>query len=174
MLAIVERPSSITVRRWAIGIVCAGAVAAAVFQYWSLDGVGGALFSALFRDDTEYASGYSDRTFRRVKHGMSEETVRQLLGSPLVETWMYASVRDPGCFMVSFEHERVLRSDLRGCDELGIRKGMHKAEATARLKELEEIWWHFSRSPAHTHYRVRSLKFLNRHVVEIHSQFYVD
>jgi hypothetical protein len=173
MLVILERPSPIGVRRWAIGIVGVCAVAA-LFQYWSLDGLGGVLFSALFREDTEYASGYSDRAFRRVKQNMSEETVRQILGSPLVETWIYASVPDPGCFMVSFERERVLDSDFRGCDELGIRKGMHKAEATARLKAPEEIWWHFSRSPGHTHYRVRSVKFLNRHVVEIHSGFYVD
>ena len=169
-----ERPRSYSQWMWAFAFLLVLALTGAGFQYWSLDGVSGLFLTVLLRDDTEYAPAYTDRAFRRVEVGMSEQTVHDLLGSPLVETWEYTNVRDPGCFMVSFEGNLVAGAYSRECGDLGIRDGMRRVEAVARLKPPDKITWHFSRSPRGSHYRERAMTFVNNRVVERFSQWYVD
>ena len=62
-------------------------------HFWLLDGLDGFLFSLVSEDSTVYASGYSDRSFRRVHVGMTSNEVVALLGSPL-ET---GALSDEGC-----------------------------------------------------------------------------
>lgn len=170
-MVITERPTSNRFLAW---VLCVIVILSVGFHYWSLDGLDGLLLGLLFGDDTEYSTRYTDRSFRRVKVGMSQEAVRELLGSPLIETWHYRSVQPPGCLTVTFGPELVVLAESRGCAELGIQKGMQKAEATARLKPPEEVWWHFSRSPGSTHYRYRGIGFVKNHVVEKLSQWQAD
>lgn len=54
-----------------------------VLQYYTLDGVCGWFFTPGFADDTEYACGYSDHAFRKVRLGMSADEVLALVGPPL-------------------------------------------------------------------------------------------
>ncbi len=52
-------------------------------QEFALDGGGGCLTPLVFREDTEYASGYSAPAFQQLRLGMTEQEVLALLGSPL-------------------------------------------------------------------------------------------
>lgn len=61
--------------------------------YWefcySLDGFAGVFFGDFSSEDTtEYASGYSDKGFRKLRKGMTEKEVRALLGEP-IRVWEY-------------------------------------------------------------------------------------
>lgn len=49
----------------------------------AIDGISGVLGSLLLREDTLYASGYSDFNWRRVQIGMTRQDVHDLLGQPL-------------------------------------------------------------------------------------------
>lgn len=105
----------------------------AMFMYWkfcyTLDGFGGLFFGDICKDDTtEYASGYSDSGFRRLRKGMTEEDVRALLGEPLLrldiatqnklspggsakaEAWRYSRTPNDGSYrkrIVCFEDGKV-------------------------------------------------------------------
>ena len=84
-----------------------------IFHFYHLDGLHGYLISCLLKDDTIYASGYSDNSFRKIKKGMSQKVVLELLGEPLnkrkldnsKESWFYSKSarlcrslkRDPFC-----------------------------------------------------------------------------
>ncbi len=60
-------------------------------HFYLLDGLDGWLFSQGLTEDTVYADGYSDSAFRRVRIGMTVDTVLKLLGEPLrVRTDDYA------------------------------------------------------------------------------------
>lgn len=47
------------------------------------DGVDGAVLALVMGDTGTYAPGYSDRAFRSVRSGMTQEDVRAILGEPL-------------------------------------------------------------------------------------------
>lgn len=47
------------------------------------DGLDGAALAVVMGDTAVYAAGYSDRAFRSVCPGMSEDDVRAILGEPL-------------------------------------------------------------------------------------------
>ena len=54
-------------------------------HFYLLDGLDGLLLSALFEEDTVYATGYSDSDFRRIRAGMTKGEVTKLLGPPIDE-----------------------------------------------------------------------------------------
>lgn len=89
----------------------------AVLRYYTLDGIWGWFFSSL-GDDTEYAPGYSDHGFRRIRIGMTEQEVLSLVGPPLArgpmrgtnQTWVWSRSPSDGNYRVRtviFENERV-------------------------------------------------------------------
>ena len=55
----------------------------------STDPVREATVGAILRDRTEYSPGFSEARFNGVAEGQSQTQVRQLLGAPLEEGWMY-------------------------------------------------------------------------------------
>ena len=57
----------------------------ASLHLWMLDGLDGLILSMILEEQTEYAPGYTDRGFRDVKVGMSENKVYALIGDPLDE-----------------------------------------------------------------------------------------
>ena len=54
-----------------------------LMHFYLLDGLDGWLFSQGFTEDTIYAAGYGDAAFRRVRVGMTADTVLSILGDPL-------------------------------------------------------------------------------------------
>ena len=59
-------------------------------HFYLLDGLQGWFFSGgVFTEDTVYAEGYSDKGFRSVRTGMSQQDVLDILGIPIEEIWVY-------------------------------------------------------------------------------------
>lgn len=56
--------------------------------------IGDAILGAVLREDTEYANGYSEASFRTVKLGAAQDDVRRLLGPPLSEVHSQADASD--------------------------------------------------------------------------------
>ena len=66
-----------------IGIVIMAGMCAFLLSR-SLDGFTGLLGGLLGHEDTVYASGYSDRSFRSIDSGMTRDQVHETIGLPLV------------------------------------------------------------------------------------------
>ena len=83
MFAFTLRGKSIAEQVWlAMWIACVSG--ALVIGCEPMDGYGGWAVSFLAAiDDTEYSAGYSDRGFRQIKAGMTEQEVLALVGEPL-------------------------------------------------------------------------------------------
>lgn len=95
-------------------------IATITWMNFSLDGLVGLIYGTFFKDDdtTEYASGYSDKAFRRLSRGMSSNDVKTLLGEPFRrwdivsrkelfgsqfaenETWVYSRSTHDGSFRI--------------------------------------------------------------------------
>ncbi|MFI5120540.1 MAG: hypothetical protein ACHQM4_09015 [Thermoanaerobaculia bacterium] len=123
-----------------------------------------------FRDDTAYASSYSEKAFQAVKKGMSEVHVGELAGPPLKEEWWYegndtVTIEDGLVRHISGGTRREL-SQLRE----GTPRERVLAIGGAPLKEV----WVYSRSPHDQSYRVRAVVFKGARVTEKIQRFYVD
>ena len=56
-----------------------------IAHFWSLDGIHGNLFGLIGHEDTVYSQRYTDAGFRRIRKGMTEQQVIDILGKPLKE-----------------------------------------------------------------------------------------
>lgn len=92
-------------RRRALVIACSlVAAGVAIFILLPIDGYGGWVLSFLAdKEDTVYASGYSDEGFRRIRPGMSEQEVVDLLGAPLEK---YSFEDDHGVQRVGWRYSK--------------------------------------------------------------------
>jgi inner membrane protein len=125
----------------------------------------------VLREDTEYASGFSDRSFQAIRLGDSDVDVRRLMGTPLGEWWVYRSGPD-GCPIVYFESDVVTAErHVEACSRGGVRPGVSRADVHRRLGAPAGVCWRYSRSPARRHYRVRTVCFSDGKVVDIFRQW---
>jgi inner membrane protein len=124
----------------------------------STDPMRDATVAFILRDRTEYATGYSDARFAQVANGQSHDYVKQLLGAPLSEGWMYlppgkkavdVGVHElAGCAGVRFEHDRAVeRITPDGCDERGVRVGQSTSDVERILGVPGESCWDYSKGP---------------------------
>ena len=96
----------------------------------SADPVREAAVGFVLREDTEYASGFSDRSFHTIRDGDSESVVRRVMGAPLGEWWVYRTGPD-GCPVVYFQSDTATAErHVQACSRLGIRPG-HVARGRA-------------------------------------------
>lgn len=144
------------------------------FQRWSLDGVQGIALTALLHQDTAYAHGYTDRAFRAIRIGMTDEEVRSLLGLPLGITWSYRARWPQGCASIHFTNGRTRSWVFDECEKLGIRTGLPIDDVAMLLGTPDEIYWLYSESPSDTHYRKRVIRFSKGQVVEVIKGWYLD
>jgi hypothetical protein len=150
-------------------------VAAVLFQVWSLDGFQGWVFGLLFDEDTSYAVGYSDRGFRAVQRGMTEDQVQGLVGQPLSEGWSYEVTRPNGCAIVHFSSGHVVSWAFNDCVALGIRKGLPIVAAAVSLGAPPDVvYWNYSQSPSSTNYRERVVRLVQGRVVGRNGGWYFD
>jgi inner membrane protein len=105
----------------------------------------------VLREDTAYASGFSEEGFHSITAGKSDSAVRQVLGAPLREDWIYSPLDEPlkpasersaaaaahECLIVRFEHGAVVSASFsrgvprqRGQHGDG---GQHRRPATRRV-----------------------------------------
>jgi hypothetical protein len=107
---------------------------AAVWLVSSADPVRDAILGLVLRDDTAYASGFSEESFRTITRGESDQAVRDLVGAPFGESWFYPPADQPlqravntsatsvhGCGAVRFEAGVVVTAvDLDACQKSGL------------------------------------------------------
>jgi hypothetical protein len=149
----------------------------AALHAYSLEGIDGWFFSRFkndFPEDTEYAPGYSDQAFRRVRRNMTEAEVRNVLPPPLAEVWIYDD-RGPTLTSIDFAGERVEGVRVGESAKLkDVRSGMTKAEVLRLVGEPREKTFVYSRRPTDVSYHVRVVRFRDGRVAERIAEFYVD
>lgn len=167
------RSSRSAPKRTAAGLVLAGWVTG-VWLVLSTDRIRESVVGFLLRENTTFASGFSESAFRRITPGTSDEDVRHLLGPPLEERWIYLPSGDPSqsaldtaasalpqrCLVVGFEGGLVVTTlETAACTQLGVEAGMSAAGVGRLLGPPSESCWRYSRSPENRRYRLRMLCF---------------
>lgn len=132
----------------------------------STDPVRESIVGFILREDTVYASGFSERAFRTIGPGMSASDARHRLGTPLGETWLYTprgmrpdaeSAADlRGCWEVRSDAAIVTDSrDRDQCRNRGVESGAALSAVEQRLGAPSFACWRYTSSPSGTHYRAR-------------------
>jgi inner membrane protein len=143
-----------------------------VWLFVSGDPVREAAVGFVLREDTEYAGGFSDRSFQTIRVGDSDSDVRRLMGEPLGEWWGYRSRGEDGCPVVYFDAGiATAERHVEACSQRGVRPGMSRTDVHRAIGAPDDVCWPYSRSPGHRHYRVRAVCFSHGKVVEIFRQW---
>jgi len=143
---------------------------AAAWLVASTDPVREAVVATLLRDRTEFAPGFSEPRFGGVTEGLSQSEVRQQLGAPIAEGWMYAPegqspanmsvAKVTDCVGVQFENDRVKESfQPAACEARGIRVGQPKADVERVLGQPSDSCWGYSKGPPRRPFRLRLVCF---------------
>jgi inner membrane protein len=144
-----------------------------LFAAWliaSTDPVREAVVATLLRDSTQFAQGFSESRFGSVTEGQSQTQVRQELGLPLEESWMYpppgespanVGIADAtACAAIRFENERVSKTfPPMLCEARGIRPGQPKADVERLLGIPADSCWDYSKGPPGRAFRLRLVCF---------------
>ena len=136
----------------------------------STDPVREAVVATLLRDRTQFAQGFSESHFGRVTEGLSQTEVRQQLGVPIEEGWMYAPegespanmsvAKATDCVGVQFENDRVTEPvPPAPCEARGIRVGQPKADVERLLGRPSDTCWAYSKGPPRRPFRLRLVCF---------------
>jgi inner membrane protein len=135
-----------------------------------------AIVGFVLREDTAYASGFSEKTFRTITPGMADEEVQRLLGAPIEQNWFYspkgqpfqpaitrsASAFQDECLAVTFDAGAVATAlDRNACKKAGIERGMSLSDVERLLGSPPESCWRYTWSPRNRRYRMRMVCFLN-------------
>jgi inner membrane protein len=145
-----------------------------VFGVWlvaSTDPLRERVVSVILRDDTEFARGFTERSFASVREGDSEASVHARLGAPLGEVLYYLT---PGaCRFVNLESNAVIaralgQPDAAPCRARGIHAGMTRDAVVRALGPPGGTCAIYSRSPSHGYFRARGVCFEDDKVVEVH------
>jgi inner membrane protein len=141
------------------------------------------------RENTSYASGFSDAAFRSVTPGMSEQDLRSLLGPPHIEDWYYPPRDQPTlraeevsvaaipreCLGVRFEYGFAVSAiDNDSCGNLGLWIGTTIDAARRLLGPPREACWRYTWSSTGSFHRVRMVCFLNSRVDDVLSRWVKD
>ena len=122
----------------------------------------------VLRDDTEYASGYSERRMNSIARGASEEIVRQSLGEPLQHAWAYRNQGPDSCFLLFINAGHVVHAgEGAPCRDRGVFPGQPAEAAAAVLGEPQIVCWMYTRSPGGRPYRLRGVCFDEGRVSEV-------
>ena len=145
--------------------------ALSVWLIVSVDSVREGVVTLILRDDTEFARGFTERSFMAVREGDSEASVRVRLDAPLGEVLYYQT---PGvCRFVNLESNAVVaralgQPDAAQCRARGIHVGMTRDAVVHALGPPDGTCAIYSRSPSHSYFRARGVCFEGGKVVEVH------
>jgi hypothetical protein len=147
-----------------------------VLHAYSLEGIDGWFFSrfpAQFPQDTQYAPGFTDAAFRRLRKRMTEADVARQLPQPLGEVWIYSDGQRPAP-LVGFTSDVVDHVDADRRLLARVQVGATKREVLGQLGEPREKTLVYSRRPTDVSYHVRVVLLRDGRVAERISEFYVD
>jgi inner membrane protein len=172
------RPRPFQLNRAAV-VFLFGVWIASVWLISSTDPFRQSLIGFIVREDTAYASGFSERAFRDITLGQSKEDVRRLVGAPIGESWFYTpknlaaadmsveAVRQ-SCLSVRFERGTVVALfDEQTCRQRGIRTGMPPADVERVIGKPTESCWRYTWSPGSRPYRMRMVCFMDARVESV-------
>jgi inner membrane protein len=136
----------------------------------STDPIREAVVAYILRDRTEYASGFSEKRFGGVAGGQSQMQVREQLGAPLEEGWMYPpegqspanlSASDlVGCGGVRFQNDVVSEAFApAACESRGVRPGQPKPEVERLLGRPSDSCWDYTKGRPGRPFRLRLVCF---------------
>ena len=143
---------------------------AAAWLIASTDPVRETVVATLLRDRTQFAQGFSESHFGSVTEGLSQTEVRQQLGAPLEEGWMYSPDGESpantsiekvsGCGSVRFEDDRVTESFRpAACEARGVHVGQPKTDVERLLGPPSDTCWAYSKAPPRRPFRLRLVCF---------------
>ena len=143
---------------------------AAAWLIASTDPVRETVVATLLRDRTQFAQGFSESHFGSVTEGLSQSEVRQHLGAPLEEGWMYSpdgespantsAASVAGCGAVRFEQDRVTESFRpAACEARGIHVGQPKTDVERLLGPPSDTCWAYTKGPPRRPFRLRLVCF---------------
>ena len=150
-----------------------------VWLITSTDPIREALVGIAVREDTAYASGYSDAAFSTVTRGQSKGDVSRLLGTPHGQTWVYTPKGQPfqaaedvsaaalpdECLAMRFEAGVVVTAmHAAACERLGIRRGVSASAVERLLSAPHESCWQYTWSPGDRRHRIRMICFVGSRV----------
>jgi inner membrane protein len=177
-------------RRLTMPLVTAASLTAmwlvSVWLIASGDPIRDSILGFALRENTSYASGFSDTAFRSVTPGMSEQDLRGLLGAPHREDWYYPPRDQPAlraadasaaailgeCLGVSFEYGFAVNAiDEDSCGNLGLWIGTSVDDARRVLGPPREACWAYTWSPTGAFHRGRMVCFLNSRVDVVFSRW---
>jgi membrane-bound metal-dependent hydrolase YbcI (DUF457 family) len=157
-----------------------------VWMIASGDPVRDAILGFALRENTSYASGFSDAALRSVTPGMSEPEVRSLLGAPREEDWYYPPRDQPTlraeevsvaaisreCVGLRFEYGFVASAfDEDSCGDLKLWIGTSLGDVRRVLGPPREACWRYSWSPTGAFHHLRMVCFLNSRVDVVSSRW---
>ncbi|OFW27683.1 MAG: hypothetical protein A3H97_23065 [Acidobacteria bacterium RIFCSPLOWO2_02_FULL_65_29] len=155
----------------AIGRVAAGVVTISSVAAWLLsshDPVREAIVGFVLREQTEYASGFSERALRTVERGQSESAVRQALGAPLAEKWLYGFDETQPCMDLDFANDVVVSArDAEACLEVGVDAGTARSSVRDTLGSPRQACWHYTRGKGNGYFRERRVCFEDGEVLGV-------
>lgn len=137
----------------------------------STDPVRERVVTLILHDDTEFARGFTERSFMSVREGDSIASVYARLGAPLSEVLYYLS---PGaCRFVNLESNTVVaralgQPDAEECRSRGIHVGMTRDAVVNALGPPDGSCAIYNRSPSHSRVRARGVCFEGGQVTEVH------
>jgi len=129
--------------------------------------------NGVFRgEDTSYAAGFSEAAFRSMRLGLTENEVRDLLGSPYQEWWFYTEPDDRppderpaarnACLIIRLRGDRVVSAyENSRCVAGGVTVGLTGLDLRQRLGSPRESCWQYSWSPTGAAHRSRQVCFTN-------------
>jgi len=146
----------------------------------STDPVRERLVGVALREDTQYASDFSEQAFRGIAAGQPIADVRRQVGEPLGEAWIYFSPDDrpgssgpPPCPSVYLEAGQVVAEPhlaarfVELCEHAGIRPGMKSTDVVKLLGQPLGMCWRYTRSPSLSYHRGRMVCFENDEVFDV-------
>jgi hypothetical protein len=160
-----------------IGVAIALVSIVAAMHLYLLDGIEGELYSIAFKEDTLYASGYTDNAFRRITPGVRESEVREILNTPLGEAWTYNCGPMPLSGIVGLSARFVVHVHRFSKETLclkDISAGMTEIDLLRKMGQPIKKLLIYSRSRHDQSYRVRTVTLERGVVVDRKSYFYVD
>ena len=124
------------------------------------------------REQTQYASGFSEKAFAHVRRGQSERDVRQALGAPLREQWFFAFDETQSCRDVEMAQDVVVwAAEPEACLELGLGAGAPRVAVQDALGSPSGGCWQYTRNPGGGYFRDRVVCFHDGRVVDVVRQW---
>jgi hypothetical protein len=126
----------------------------------------------VLREQTQYASGFSERALRRVTRGQSEREVRQALGAPIRERWIFGFDETQPCRAVDIVGDEVVGADEpEACLELGLSAGTSPVAVQEVLGSPTDGCSQYTRNAGSGYFRDRVVCFHDGKVANVFRQW---